>query len=175
MKTKMPILLTIIFAGLTTSLSYATDVFNGLDQNNQPCQLALSQFSHGETILKDACDFETDGSGPWCDGKPAVAITPVRVAGVYSTAVGNISFDISDEYSTFSEENLSFEGTMGRSNLNVSIDKHGGEVYSNLLTAYGSTLTSQQINNILLHVPKKSTYQAEYNKMYIDQRCHLHK
>ena len=175
MKTKMPILLTIIFTGLVTSLSYATEVLSGLDQNNQPCQLVLTRFTPGETTLKDACDFETDGPGPWCDGKPAVAITPVRVTGVFSTVAGNLPFDISDEYSRVSEAERTFSGTSGKSNLNVSITENGGEVYSNLLTDYGRTLTSQQINRILLHVSKNSSYQAEYNRVYVDQRCHLNK
>jgi len=168
----------VLFAltGLLTTTTYASQVLSGLDQNNQPCQLKIDSLNVGPTTMHDACEFDSDGRGPWCDHAPKVAKNKVTGSGVYVTAAGTETFSVDDQYAEMTGTERNFVGQIAEGNyLNVKTDNDTLTAYATFLSSYGKTLTGQQIRDSLSHIPQNSTYQVEYSKIYTDETCTIQK
>lgn len=171
---KQVLLTTTLIAGLFTSVGQAATL-SGLDLNNHSCQISFDSLNVGPTIMHDACDFDSDGKGPWCDQAPKVPVNLVTGSGTFVTAAGTVGFTINDQYGTMTGNNRSFvaDGLNNGGYINVSIDPTTMKVHADFLTPYGQTLTSNQIISALRHVPADSNYQAEYNKIYTEVNCSI--
>jgi hypothetical protein len=92
------------------SVAQSTEVWKGWDQRNADCELRLENLVIGETVQRDACDFEMDGPGPWCDGR-SVFVNRVQAIGELKTASHQRTFKADDPIARKRENALRFYGT----------------------------------------------------------------
>jgi hypothetical protein len=169
--------LAIAFSITTLALSAnGTVVYKGFDQSGKDCELKIETLKVGPVKLYDACFFEIDGEGPWCDNMAEVAVHSIKAKGVFSTAAGVLPFQLEDLYSRANGEKLSFNGNSeGREIVSIDLDDMTGTASATFRTAYGKTLTGEQISWMLFHIPAGSSYEEISAKIYTYEKCVLRK
>ncbi|MBS1972601.1 MAG: hypothetical protein JSU04_20000 [Bdellovibrionales bacterium] len=166
----------ISIAGLALAASLAqAKTYNGVDQNGQVCSYTLENVKVGGPVKHDPCDFESDGEGPWCTGKPAIYTVKMTGSGTFATAAGSVGFKLDDENVILDEQNkiTSYVAdSRGGSSISVKVKEDGSlEIYNAFQTPYGETLTGRQIADMLLNRDAGVSYQTVWKKLYTDIVC----
>lgn len=170
-----------ILIGLLMSVSAVAQphVFPGVDQEGRECHLSLSNVKVSQPEEHDACDFESDGKGPWCEGKPSVYVVHVWGEGEYVTAAGSVSFKIDDENVILDQQGhltaMAGDPADGGT-VSINLEKTEntqGSVYFYFPTAYGKTLTSKQIIQALEDRSSGRNYSDIWKMIYTDVTCTL--
>ena len=172
MKTVIGILAIVMTVALTAK---AETALSGTDQNGQACQLALVDGLHTSKPTKhDACFFDSDGEGPWCNGQPPVYSVKVSGQGEFQTAAGSQNVTLDDKYAILDNQGklTGFTGT-AEAGGTLDVKVNGNTITASLAfqTAYAKTLTADQINNALLHRDPNVSYESVYNQYYTDVTC----
>ena len=127
----------------------------GRDQKGRACSFSISEYKVGPQVAMDPCEFELDGPGPWCEGKPKVIVSQVTGTGVFASAAGKMAFVIDDQYAELSSKVKSF---VARASNGAAVDvKIKGNIltaYLAFLTPYGKSLSGDAISNLLMNVPE---------------------
>lgn len=158
-----------------TSVFAQAKTYTGVDRNGQSCQFNVDEMKISKAKKHDACFFESDGRGPWCDGKPPVFSVQISGSGAYVTAAGSVDFILDEKYAILddSKQITGFAAsTKHGGTVSVKTQDDGSwEVYYAFLTEYGQTLTPQEINAQLLKRDPNVSYQEVWNKLYTDEFC----
>jgi len=151
---------------LVGTSAHAT-TYQGTDEQGQNCVLDL-QIKIGKTKHKDACFFEQDGEGPWCDGKPPVFFNSVIGQGRVILPDVTTSFKIDDEYSMVDEKGRTTMGQSSEANVYIRLDKKSIEVKYEILTAFGKS-----VGNVANYLMKHAgiDYEQAYHSVFQAKSC----
>lgn len=153
-----------------------TGVYQGTDQNGQACSFVVSDLKQGPVQMKDACDFETDGPGPWCDQLPKIAVRHLQGKGAFVTSAGTVSYVIDDEYSNMNGDlnGVAFAATsQDGSTISANTDGKTMEIYNAFPTAYSKNFTGKEIADALLKRDANVPYSEVWKKFYTDVTCKI--
>lgn len=171
---KMMTVISIVSLALTASLAQAK-TYTGVDQDGQACSYTLNGLTASEPVKHDPCDFESDGEGPWCTGKPAIYTVKLTGEGTYATTAGTVTFKLDDENVILNEQKqitgYAAESS-GGTYVSVSVKADGAlEIYNAFQTAYAKTMTGKQIAAMLMNRDAGVSYQTVWKKLYTDVVC----
>ncbi len=171
MKTKLLVFVAIVGAFLAQGAS-AAQVFNGVDTQGRACQVVIQSLSFGPIVMHDACDFEMDGPGPWCDHLKPVPTRRATGSGVYATAAGTMPFVINDGLMFDSPTPSIAASTQlgGTVSLKLTGPRSVSAYYA-FMTPYGRTLSPAQIRSLLLNRNSNVPYQEVYRQIFEDVTC----
>ncbi|QDK38178.1 hypothetical protein [Bdellovibrio sp. NC01] len=170
-----------IIAGAMMAMSMTAQarVLAGVDQDGNSCQLVLNDVQVSAPVAHNPCDFDSDGEGPWCTGKPAINVVHVTGGGEYVTTAGRVNFSIDDEYAFLDEQGQLTSVTAdpaGGGTVSIDLTKSAnanGSVYFYFPTAYGKTLTGKQIVQALDDRSSGRSYSEIWKSIYTDVTCTL--
>jgi hypothetical protein len=151
----------------------AAQLFYGSDTQGHPCQIVFTALKFSSVVMHDACEFEMDGPGPWCEGKKPVPTRQAMGYGSLATVAGVTPFLINDPSVIVSTSTPSMIAT-GQNSSNLTITLTGPKsvsVHTAFLTAYGKSLTPAQRNQLLLSRPAGVSYEEVYQRIYNTVTC----
>jgi hypothetical protein len=162
----------ILVTALVSMSAQANVVFNGGDNHGNLCRVEFASLQAGPVVMHNACEFETDGPGPWCDHSPAVPVRTVVGAGSYQTLNGHVDFTLNDKWARPNGSKLSAVGDSNQGYVEFNfIGANKVQVRHDFLTNYGKTLTPAQIYNILTRRAPGTNYAAIYASIYTTVIC----
>lgn len=161
-----------ILAALVSMSAQANIVYTGGDDHGNLCRVEFASLQAGPVVMHNACEFETDGPGPWCDHSPAVPVRTVVGTGIYQTLNGYVQFTLNDKWARPNGSQLSTVGDSNQGYVELNfVGANKVQVRHDFLTNYGKTLTPAQINTILSHRAPGVSYPALYASIYTTVIC----
>jgi hypothetical protein len=161
-----------LLAAFVSINAQANIVYTGADDHGRLCRVEFSSLQAGPVVMHDACEFETDGPGPWCEGKPPVAIRTVVGSGTFSTLIGYAQFTVNDKWASFSGSSIAVTGDSSEGYVGLNfVGPNKISVHHDFLTPYGKTLTPAQRNSVLINLAPGTSYAAVYASIYSSVTC----